>query len=145
LNAYTQLFGTMPDPFVRADEYGPTGSDTPHRFLARTFFGLGSRIRIGAVIDIRSGAPYSAFDEQMDYVGSRNQGRAFPMVARADLSIEYGFHVRGWRPWVGLRAYNAFNRFRPRDVQANTGAPDFGVFYNNDLPRSLRVSLRLER
>ena len=37
-----------------------------------------------------------------------------------------------FRPWIGIRADNAFNHFLPQDVQANISSPDFGRLYNTE-------------
>ncbi|HYM21582.1 MAG TPA: hypothetical protein VEU08_00160, partial [Vicinamibacterales bacterium] len=61
-----------------------------------------------------------------------------------DLGLEYRFQILRWRPWIGVRAYNALNTFDPTDVQANTGSPNFGALYNSEY-RQLRLQVRFER
>ncbi len=51
---------------------------------------------------------------------------------------------RAFRPWIGVRADNAFNTFLPSDVQANLGSPDFGALYNSPY-RQFRLQVRFER
>lgn len=144
LNAYSVVTGLAPDPFVRPDSYAPMETDVPHRLLARMLAGIGSRIRIYGAMEVRNGAPYSAVDDQQDFVGPRNQSLSFPLVARADLAVERRFTIAGWHPWIGVRVWNAFNAFTPRDVQRNIGSPSFGSFYSGS-PREIHLSLRLER
>ena len=58
--------------------------------------------------------------------------------------IEHRFHILKWEPWIGVRAYNAFNSFLPSDVQANIGSKAFGSFYNS-YGRQIRLQIRFDR
>ena len=42
-----------------------------------------------------------------------------PNYLRFDLGLEHRFKIFKLQPWIGVRAYNAFNAFLPADVQAN--------------------------
>jgi len=79
----------------------------------------------------------------LDFVGPRND-RRFPNHLRVELGVERRFEGLKWRPWIGIRAYNALNAFLPTDVQANLASPAFGSFYNSEY-RQLRLQLRFER
>ena len=52
--------------------------------------------------------------------------------------LEHRFKIFGLRPWIGVRAYNAFDAFLPTDVQANLNSPLFGTYYNSEY-RQLRL------
>src|SRR5207247_10177105 len=54
----------------------------------------------------------------------------------ADLGVERHFTGLKWKPWIGVRMYNAFDSFIPADVQANLSSPAFGSFYNSEIQRS---------
>ena len=95
------------------------------------------------IADWRSGLPYSAVNETLDFVGPRNQLR-FPTYARLELGVEHRFTIFKLQPWIGIRAYNALSAFLPTDVQANTGSPLFGSFYNSEY-RQFRLQVRFER
>jgi hypothetical protein len=43
-----------------------------------------------------------------------------------------------------VRVTNVFSAFLPSDVQANTGSPFFGTFYNSE-DRHVRLQLRFEK
>ena len=95
------------------------------------------------IFDWRSGLPYSVVNEALDFVGPRNQLR-FPTYARLELGLEHRFKILKLQPWIGVRACNALNAFLPTDVQANTGSPAFGSFYNSEY-RQFRIQVRFER
>jgi hypothetical protein len=67
-----------------------------------------------------------------------------PTYIRFDLGLEHRFKIFKLRPWIGVRAYNAFNAFLPADVQANIASPAFGSLYNSQF-RQYRLQVRFER
>jgi len=67
-----------------------------------------------------------------------------PNYLRFDLGLEHRFKIGKLQPWIGIRAYNAFNAFLPSDVQANISSPAFGSFYNSQF-RQYRLQVRFER
>jgi hypothetical protein len=144
LNAFAVLSGLFPDPFVRPDEYGPIGPNVPNRLVGHASASIGENLRVFGAIEARNGLAYNAVNEQEDFVGPRNQQYFFPAVARVDLAVERRFSVRQWHPWLGVRVWNALNRFLPQDVQRHLASPAFGSFYNHS-PRAIRVTVRLER
>ena len=95
------------------------------------------------IFEWRTGTPWSIVNEALDFVGVRNSER-MPDRAKVELGLEHRFVGLKWKPWIGIRAYNAFNAFLPSDVQANLTSPAFGSFYNSEY-RQLRVQLRFER
>lgn len=142
LNAFTSFFDNVLVPVVGENGYGPARTDAPHRLLAR---GRAMPIRdwlvVGA-LDWRTGLPYSVVNEWLDYVGPRND-RRFPDYMRVDIGLEHRFKIRKYRPWIGVRADNAFSKFLPSDVQANIASPAFGTFYNTEY-RQFRIQIRFE-
>jgi len=154
LNAYRVFYGLKANPFVRPDAYAPTDVHAPNRFLMWATVSAVTDWLFGAVGSVRSGFPYSAVDEYLDYVGPRNEGRAFPTVVSLDVSVEW--HVKfdklarklgalgKMRPWVGFTLFNALDSNLPIEVQSNMGSANFGTFYNSPL-RQFRISLRFRR
>ena len=67
-----------------------------------------------------------------------------PNYFRLDLGLEHRFKIFKLQPWIGVRAYNAFNAFLPADVQANIASPAFGSLYNSQF-RQYRLQVRFER
>ena len=143
LNAFATYFDTMLWPIVTPNAYGPLSTDVPHRFLARGRLLPTATWLLNGVADWRTGLPYSLVDAYLDFVGPRNQQR-MPDYLRFDLGIEHRFKIGKLQPWIGIRAYNAFNAFLPADVQANVTSPAFGSFYNSQF-RQYRLQVRFER
>jgi hypothetical protein len=143
LNSFANYFDAMLWPVVPPHSYGRLPTDVPHRFLARGRLLPAATWLINAVADWRSGLPYSLLDEFLDYVGPRNAER-MPNYLRVDLGLEHRFKIFKLQPWIGVRAYNAFNAFLPADVQANISSPAFGSFYNSQF-RQYRLQVRFER
>ena len=143
LNAFASYYDTMLWPVVPPHSYGTLPTDVPHRFLARGRFLPASTWLINGVADWRTGQPYSLLNEYLDFVGARNTQR-MPTYLRFDLGLEHRFKMGKLQPWIGVRAYNAFNAFLPADVQANVSSPAFGSFYNSQF-RQYRLQVRFER
>ena len=143
LNAFSAFFDTMLWPVVTPNAYGPLATDVPHRLLVRGRLLPTSTWLVNGVADWRTGLPYSLVDAFLDFVGPRNQQR-MPNYMRVDLGVEHRFRIFKLQPWIGVRAYNAFNAFLPADVQANISSPAFGSFYNSQF-RQYRLQVRFER
>ena len=143
LNALTNYFDTVLWPVVGANAYAPLAADAPNRLFARGRAMPNPRWLLLGIADWRSGLPYSAVNETLDFVGPRNE-RRFPTYARLELGVEHRFKILKLEPWIGVRAYNALNAFLPTDVQANIGSPLFGSFYNSEY-RQFRLQVRFER
>jgi Carboxypeptidase regulatory-like domain/TonB dependent receptor len=143
LNSFANYFDAMLWPVVPPNSYGRLPTDVPHRFLARGRLLVASTWMINGVADWRTGLPYSLVDEFLDFVGPRNTQR-MPNYLRVDLGLEHRFKIYKLQPWIGVRAYNAFNAFLPADVQANVTSPAFGSFYNSQF-RQYRLQVRFER
>jgi hypothetical protein len=144
LNAYSAFFGTGRLPLIRADGYGPTDSDVPHRVIVRGRAEVRGHWLFVPVLEVRSGFPYSAVDEYRDPVGGWNTAGRFPTVVALNMSIERRVRVRGWNLWFGVRLFNVLNRFAPVDVQEVVAAPDFRAMYGST-PFQYRFTMRLSR
>ena len=77
------------------------------------------------------------------YVGARNSLR-FPSYFRLEAGIERQTKILKFRPWLGVRVWNALDAFLPVDVQSNLGSPNYGKFYNSEYPQ-IRIIMRFER
>jgi hypothetical protein len=144
LNAFTNFYDVVMRPVIGANAYAPSDTDVPHRLFGRGRYQPTDRWLLTGVADWRTGFPYSVVDEYLDYVGARNVGYRFPNRFVADIGIERRFTGVKGRPWIGIRAYNAFDSFIPTDVQANLSSPAFGNFYNSQI-QQIRLQIRLER
>ncbi|MBP7778859.1 MAG: TonB-dependent receptor [Acidobacteria bacterium] len=139
LNGFDLLFGNIRTPVIRANAYGRTTVDVPHRLVAFAATEVG-RWRVAPLFEVRSGFPYSPVDDAQQFVGRRNT-RRFPVFTSLDLTINREIRVRGRRVRIGARANHVLRNRAPRDVQLNTADPRFGIFYNSIVPR---VGLTIE-
>jgi hypothetical protein len=154
LNGYGVFYGLKRNPFVRPGAYAPTDVNAPNRFLIWTTVTAVRDWLFGLVGSVRNGFPYSAVNEYLDFVGPRNEGRAFPTAVSLDVSVEW--HVKfdklasklgsvgKLRPWIGFTLFNALNTNLPAEVQSNLGSENYGSFYNSPL-RQFRISVRFRR
>lgn len=143
LNAFTVFYDNVLWPVVGVNEYAPSRTNVPHRFLMR---GRAMPIRnwlVVGTLDWRTGLPYSVVNAALDFVGPRNRER-FPHYVRTDLGLEHRLKIGNMRPWVGVRADNALSSFLPQDVQANVDSPAFRTFYNSEY-RQFRIQVRFEQ
>ncbi|HUF47365.1 MAG TPA: TonB-dependent receptor [Vicinamibacterales bacterium] len=130
-NHFDRFFGDLPTPIIRANARGPFDIDVPRRLLLRGSFPLsGGRWIVAPLVEIRSGFPYSAVDEDYEFEGTPNAAGRFPVLATVDLALSRRLTIKGKDILVGVRGYNVLNRFTPRDVQQNLTSPAFGSFYN---------------
>jgi hypothetical protein len=143
LNAYTAFFDNVRYPVISYDAYAPMSSDVPNRLIAHTRTIFGSRWLVSSIFEVHNGFPYSVTNDKLDWVGPRNQIYHFPTLVLLDLDLEHKFTFLKWKPWIGVRAFNALNRFTPTEVQSNLSSPAFGSFYNS-YGRQIRFQLRIE-
>jgi hypothetical protein len=144
LNSFVSIFGTARAVVVRPNAFGLANVDVPDRLVARLSTELGREWYLTGMLEARRGTPWSAVDENLDFVGARNASGRLPAAVLLDLAVERRFRLGRFRPWIGVGGVNLLNQFAARDVQANVTAPDFGKFYN-PVPRRLRLYLTLNR
>lgn len=130
-NTFDRYFGDVPTAIIQPSARGPLDVDVPRRLVFRGLWPvLDARWLLAALVEVRTGFPYSAFTETQRLVGAPNEGGRFPSLATLDLAVSRLFSFRGRQFYVGISAFNLFNRFAPRDVQTNLASPAFGSFYN---------------
>lgn len=143
-NAFDLFFGNARTPIVLPNAFTLANVDTPNRLMTLGTIGVGTNWQVLPVFEIRNGFPFSAIDESQDLVGVRNRAGRFPVLASLDVAVQRRLEVRGRRLWVGIRAFNAFNRRNYRDVQANVDASTYGQFFN-PAERSFGATLWIDR
>jgi Carboxypeptidase regulatory-like domain/TonB dependent receptor-like, beta-barrel len=143
LNTLISFFDAILQPIIGANAYAPAAADAPNRFLLRGRAMPTTKWLLLGTVDWRSGLPYSIVNEDLEFVGPRNELR-FPTYFRVDAGFERRLTVSRFHPWLGLRVSNALNSFLPSDVQANIGSPEFGGFYNS-VYREYRIHVRFEK
>jgi len=134
LNTADLIYGNTPDAVLRPNQYSVLPFDSPHRLLAYGQMDFKYDIRVAPLIEIRSGFPYSAVDERLNFLGVRNGAGRFPTYFSADLQITKGVKLPFFdnkRARIGVAIFNVTNHFNPRDVQNNMTSPYFGGFYNS--------------
>jgi hypothetical protein len=129
-NDFAQLEGLFKDARLDPAETAPVPADVPHRLLAWGLFSLPWRITVAPFLDLRSGFPYSAINDDWTYAGPRNS-RRYPLFASLDIVANKTVTLpRGVRARIGLKLYNVAGRGNGREVQADIARPDFGRTYN---------------
>ena len=142
LNDYNQFFGNFPYPLIRQNQYGPLASDAPNRGLFWGVIGLPYKFDFVPILDVHTGFPYSALDQDWNYLGKENQAGRFPTFVGLDAKLQYPvdftFHGHRIQFRAGLTVYNVLNHNNPRDVQQYFASPLYGTFYNS-VPRLWRI------
>ncbi|MFB3852631.1 MAG: carboxypeptidase regulatory-like domain-containing protein [Vicinamibacterales bacterium] len=143
LNGFDGYFGNIRNPLIHPNEYGLTAVDVPNRVLLRGELPIGPKWSVAPLVELRSGFPYSAVDEDQHFVGPRNAVGRMPNLYTVDLGINRLIVFRKRNTWVGLRFYHLLNTFSPRDVRTNVAAPDFGAFFNT-IPRKVGFNFYIQ-
>lgn len=137
LNTADALIGNFPSFVVRPNEYGRQPFDVPHRVLVYGQIDLPYDIRIAPLVEFRTGFPFSAVDDELDFVGERNEAGRFPKYFSVDTQISKGFAIPFFKRFdkyklrAGVALFNLTNNFNPRDLQNNVNNPNYGDFYNS--------------
>lgn len=144
LNDYDAYFGNFKNPIIRANEHSLNPTDVPNRVIVRGSLGVGWQWVLSPVYEWRSGFPWSAVDEFLDFVGPRNRTGRLPSVSTLDFTLMRPWTVRKRRFSAGLKVYNVLASGAERDVQANLTSPDYGRFYN-PIHRSIGIAFGSSR
>jgi hypothetical protein len=139
LNFYDHFFGNFRNPIVRNNEYNLIPTDVRHRLIVRGTIGLPGQWDLAPVIEVRSGFPWSAVDEFLDFVGPRNRAGRLPAVGTVDFALTRPWRVKKYRFRAGLKVYNLLGVSAARDVQNNLTSPQYGT-YANPIERSIGLS-----
>lgn len=142
-NSLDATEGLLRVPFVQAGGSGPLPADVPHRLLAWGVLHLPARLTVAPFLDVRSGFPYTATDDEWVQVGAVNAFR-LPAAATLDLSVTrvvgLPHHLPDAR--LGLKLYNIASVHTERDVQTDMSRADFGTAYD-PLPRDFSIVFEL--
>ena len=130
LNSLDTFFGTLQNPIIQPNEYGPTSLNVPHHLIAWSSVPGPWGLTFSDVIEYRSGFPYSAVNDYQQFVGPENSLR-FPNVLTVDLNAFHNVKIGSHVVRLIVRVYNLFNRFNPLEIQNYATAPDFGTAYSH--------------
>lgn len=135
LNGFQQFFANFEDPVMRPDERSLLGLDVPDRFLFWGEVTVPFKIVLAPVLEVRDGFPVSHLDAERNFIGARNQAGRFPVFASFDLQVLRDFKLKAFgkvrKFRVGVKFFNLFGHFNPRDFQNNQDATEFGGFFNS--------------
>ncbi|MGE5246576.1 MAG: carboxypeptidase regulatory-like domain-containing protein [Betaproteobacteria bacterium] len=143
LNSYDAFFGNSRNPIIQPNQYGLANTDTPNRVIIRGSYLLPWNVSFQPLLDLHNGFPYSIVAEDQSFVGRRNSGGRYPVFASFDFSASKPVKIWKYRAVLGVRLFDALNRFNPRDVQNNLASPAFGSFYNT-VPRDFQTFVQLQ-
>jgi hypothetical protein len=134
LNNFAKLYGDIQNPVILPNYYSYLETDNPHRVLIWGVFHLPYKFIFSPVFEYHTGFPYSAIDENYNYV-NEIQGYRFPNFAQLDIRLTKNFAYKKYEIMVGFKVYNILDRFNPRDVINNINSPNYGKFYNYVVPQ----------
>ncbi len=130
LNDFNSYFGNIENPVIKPDAWGPLPWDAPNRYLFWSNVSLPRGFTVFPLLDVRTGFPLSAVDENRNFVGRRNQAGRYPTFASLDLQVSKRFRLFHHNATVGLKVFNITDHFNPRDYQDNLASAYFGTFAN---------------
>jgi len=130
LNDFNSSFGNIENPVIRPDARGPLPWDAPNRYLFWSNVSLPGSFTVFPVLDVRTGFPLSVVDEDLNFVGARNEAGRYPTFVSLDTQVSKRFRLFHHNATVGLKVFNITNHFNPRDHQGNLASADFGAFAN---------------
>ena len=128
-------------PLQVANNFGAMPWDAPNRFLGWAYLPLPWRDwAVAAMVDYRTGFPYSVVDEH-GYVQGAVDAQRYLSNFDLNLSIERRFVFRGYRLAARIGANNLTAHRNPTAVNNVVGSPSFGTFYGDE-GRHLVVRVR---
>jgi hypothetical protein len=131
LNDFNTYFGDLASPIIRANQYSSLPFDVPHRLIAWGKIDLPRRSSISPIFEWRSGFPFSARDQNQNFVGVRNSDLTrFPVFLSLDLELAKEFQLtKKYGVRLSVLGFNLTNHFNPRDVHANIAERQFREFF----------------
>lgn len=144
LNTFDTYFGNIRQAVIRQNEYSSTDVDVPHRFVLRGSLRLPWKATLSPIFEVRDGFPFSAVDEEQQFVGSRNESGRFPAMTSLDITIERPVRIFNWNTRIGLRSFNALNHFNPRDLQTNVDALHYRAL-SNSVKRFIGITVWIDK
>jgi hypothetical protein len=135
LNTLANTYVPFEQPVIRPNVSGILPSDVPHRVVTWGVFALPLKLTLSPVVEVRSGLPYSNFDDLQNYVSVPNSLR-FPTYFSLDARIYREFPLR--LPFTerstkrkirfGVYTINLTNHLNALAVYSNVSSPLFGEF-----------------
>ena len=131
LNEFNRYLGNFPFPLVHLNQFTNLPGDTPNRFLTWGILNFPWKLQVGPLVEYRTGFPYAVLDSAQTYVGVPNSNQTrFPNFFSLDTRVSKDFKVNPkYSLRFTIRGLNLTNHFNPQGIHANTGDPEFGVFF----------------
>lgn len=133
LNDFSRFLGDFPSPVVQPNLFSTLPGDIPHRFLGWGFFPLPWRMQIAPLVEYHTGFSYAPVDAARNYAGAPYSDRfRFPKFFSGDARVSKDVKVNDkYSLRFSGSVLNMTNHFNALDVHANTGDPQYGVFFGN--------------
>lgn len=131
LNDFNSYFGDLGAPVIRSNQYSNLAFDVPNRIVAWGKISLPKQASLSPIVEWRSGFPFSARDENQNFVGVRNSDQTlFPQFFSLDLELAKEFKLtKKYGVRLSVLGFNLTNHFNPRDVHSNVADPQFREFF----------------
>ena len=131
LNDFNSSFGDLGSPVIRSNQYSNLAFDVPNRVVAWGKVSLPRHSSISPIVEWRSGFPFSARDENQNFVGVRNSDQTrFPQFFSLDVELAKEFKLtKKYGMRLSVLGFNLTNHFNPRDVHANISDRQFREFF----------------
>jgi hypothetical protein len=133
LNDFSRYLGEFPSPVVQPNQFSALPGDLPDRFLAWGFFPLPWKMQIAPIVEYHTGFAYAPVNAARNYVGVPYSDRfRYPKFFSADTRLSKDVKVNDkYSLRFSLSVLNTTNHFNALDVHANTGDPQYGLFFGN--------------
>ncbi|MCL4402404.1 MAG: carboxypeptidase regulatory-like domain-containing protein [Acidobacteria bacterium] len=133
---------TVDQSFALLNDFVAQPWDTPNRFLGFAYLPLPRKNwAVAALVDARSGFPYSAMDETGRIIGPVD-GNRFPFNFDLNLHLERRFTFHGYRLAIRAGFNNITDHPNPTAVNNTVGYPQYLQFLGNE-GRHFVVRLRV--
>jgi len=131
LNDFNGSFGDLGAPVIRPNQYSNLAFDVPNRVVGWGKVSLPRHSSISPIVEWRSGFPFSARDENQNFVGVRNSDQTrFPQFFSLDVELAKEFQLtKKYGVRLSVLGFNLTNHFNPRDVHANVADRQFREFF----------------
>ena len=131
LDALSTYLGDIAFPIVRKRFFTDLSIDAPNRLLVWGEMPLKWKMKIGPMLEYRTGFPYSVTDSYQNFVGQPNSSR-FPSYFSLDTQLMKDVQITPkYAGRFTLRALNLSNHFNALAVHSNIADPQFGSFFGS--------------
>jgi hypothetical protein len=133
LNDFSRYLGDFPSPVVQRNQSSALPGDLPDRFLAWGFFPLPWKMQLDPIVEYHTGFTYAPVNAARNYVGVPYSDRfRYPKFFSADTRLSKDVKVNDkYSLRFSLSVLNMTNHFNALEVHANTGDPQYGLFFGN--------------